>query len=128
MAWNPQSNALWTVVNERDMLGSDLAPDYLTMVDFGAFYGWPYTYWGGYVDKRVEERPDLQQYTRRPDYALGPHTASLGLAFGSLGGVPERRVHRPARLVEPRAGFGLQGRIRAVRRERLPIRARCVTC
>lgn len=85
MAWNPISGALWTVVNERDMLGSDLAPDYLTLVDFGAFYGWPYTYWGGYVDKRVEERPDLQQYTRRPDYALGPHTASLGLAFGSLG-------------------------------------------
>ncbi len=86
MAWNPVSGALWTVVNERDMLGSDLAPDYLTLVDFGAFYGWPYTYWGGFVDKRVEERPDLQQYTRRPDYALGPHTASLGLAFGSLGG------------------------------------------
>jgi glucose/arabinose dehydrogenase len=85
MAWEPKTNQLWTVVNERDMLGSDLAPDYLTMVDFGAFYGWPYTYWGGYVDKRVEERPDLQQYTRRPDYALGPHTASLGLTFGSLG-------------------------------------------
>ncbi|CAM3068444.1 L-sorbosone dehydrogenase [Sphingomonas antarctica] len=85
MAWNPVNGQLWTVVNERDMLGSDLAPDYLTMVDFGAFYGWPYTYWGGNVDKRVEERPDLQQYTRRPDYALGPHTASLGLAFGSLG-------------------------------------------
>jgi glucose/arabinose dehydrogenase len=85
MAWEPQSKALWTVVNERDMLGSDLAPDYLTLVDFGAFYGWPYTYWGGYPDTRVEARPDLQQYTRRPDYALGPHTASLGLAFGSLG-------------------------------------------
>jgi glucose/arabinose dehydrogenase len=86
MAWNPINGQLWTVVNERDMLGSDLAPDYLTMVDFGAFYGWPYTYWGGYVDKRVEERPDLQQYTRKPDYALGPHVAPLGLAFGSLGG------------------------------------------
>ena len=85
MAWNPINGQLWTVVNERDMLGSDLAPDYLTMVDFGAFYGWPYTYWGGYVDKRVEERPDLQQYTRKPDYALGPHVAPLGLAFGSLG-------------------------------------------
>ncbi|MBA3897085.1 MAG: sorbosone dehydrogenase family protein [Sphingomonadaceae bacterium] len=86
MAWEPHSQRLWTVVNERDMLGSDLAPDYLTVADFGAFYGWPYTYWGGYVDKRVEDqRPDLLQYTRRPDYALGPHTASLGLAFGSLG-------------------------------------------
>ncbi len=86
MAWEPMSKALWTVVNERDMLGSDLAPDYMTRVDFGAFYGWPYSYWGGYEDKRVEARPDLLQYTKRPDYALGPHTASLGLAFGSLGG------------------------------------------
>lgn len=85
MAWEPKSQALWTVVNERDMLGGDLAPDYMTRVDFGAFYGWPYSYWGGYEDKRVEARPDLLQYTKRPDYALGPHTASLGLAFGSLG-------------------------------------------
>jgi glucose/arabinose dehydrogenase len=86
MAWEPKSQALWTVVNERDMLGSDLAPDYMTRVEFGAFYGWPYSYWGGYADSRVEARPDLLQYTKRPDYALGPHTASLGLAFGSLGG------------------------------------------
>jgi glucose/arabinose dehydrogenase len=57
----------------------------MTRVEFGAFYGWPYSYWGGYEDKRVEPRPDLLQYTKRPDYALGPHTASLGLAFGSLG-------------------------------------------
>lgn len=86
MAWEPRSGRLWTVVNERDMLGSDLAPDYLTIVDFGAFYGWPYSYWGGYTDARVaDQRPDLLEYTRRPDYALGPHTASLGLAFGSLG-------------------------------------------
>ena len=85
MAWEPVSKALWTVVNERDMLGSDLAPDYMTRVEFGGFYGWPYSYWGGYEDKRVEPRPDLLQYTKRPDYALGPHTASLGLAFGSLG-------------------------------------------
>jgi len=85
MAWEPKSNALWTSVNERDMLGSDLAPDYMTRVDFGAFYGWPYSYWGGYEDSRVESRPDLLQYTKRPDYALGPHTASLGLAFGSVG-------------------------------------------
>lgn len=85
MAWEPKRQALWTVVNERDMLGGDLAPDYMTRVDFGAFYGWPYSYWGGYEDARVESRPDLLQYTKRPDYALGPHTASLGLAFGSLG-------------------------------------------
>jgi glucose/arabinose dehydrogenase len=85
MAWQPQNKTLWTVVNERDMLGSDLPPDYLTRVDFGAFYGWPYSYWNGYEDTRVEGRPDLLQYTHQPEYALGPHTASLGLAFGSLG-------------------------------------------
>jgi glucose/arabinose dehydrogenase len=85
LAWEPVSKGLWTAVNERDMLGSDLAPDYMTRVEFGGFYGWPYSYWGGYEDRRVEPRPDLLQYTKRPDYALGPHTASLGLAFGSLG-------------------------------------------
>ncbi|MFM9978468.1 MAG: PQQ-dependent sugar dehydrogenase [Sphingomonadaceae bacterium] len=85
MAWEPVRGNLWTVVNERDMLGSDLAPDYLARADFGGFYGWPYTYWGGYEDARVEQRPEMREYTKRPDYALGPHTASLGLAFGSLG-------------------------------------------
>jgi glucose/arabinose dehydrogenase len=82
MAYEPQSGELWTVVNERDMMGGDLAPDYLTRVEFGAFYGWPYSYWGGYVDHRVQpERPDLLEYTKRPDYALGPHVAALGLSF-----------------------------------------------
>jgi glucose/arabinose dehydrogenase len=85
MAWEPTRQQLWTVVNERDMLGSDLAPDYLARAEFGAFYGWPYSYWGGYQDSRVEPRPELLEYTKRPDFALGPHTASLGLAFGSLG-------------------------------------------
>jgi glucose/arabinose dehydrogenase len=84
MAFEPTRQMLWTVVNERDMLGSDSPPDYLTQVDFGGFYGWPWNYWGGYVDKRVTpERPDLREYTRRPDYALGPHTAPLGLAFAA---------------------------------------------
>lgn len=84
LAWEPVSGGLWTTVNERDMLGGDGPPDYMTRVDFGAFYGWPYSYWGGYVDKRVEpERPDLLEYTKRPDYALGAHTASLGLAFAT---------------------------------------------
>jgi glucose/arabinose dehydrogenase len=84
LAFEPKSGSLWTVVNERDMLGSDMPPDYLTMVDFGAFYGWPWSYWGGYVDKRVEPpRPDLLEYTKRPDYALGAHTAPLGLAFAT---------------------------------------------
>ncbi len=91
MAFEPHSGNLWTVVNERDMLGSDMPPDYLTQVDFGAFYGWPWNYWGGYVDKRVEpERPDLREYTKRPDFALGPHTAPLGLAFAADAKLGER--------------------------------------
>ena len=82
MALNPVSNRLWTVVNERDMLGSDLAPDYLTQVEFGDHFGWPWYYWGGYPDDRVEPaNPALQQYVKRPDYALGPHVAALGLTF-----------------------------------------------
>lgn len=82
MAIEPQTGALWTVVNERDMLGSDGPPDYLTRVQFGNYYGWPHSYWGGYVDARVEpKRPELREYAARPDYALGAHTASLGLAF-----------------------------------------------
>jgi glucose/arabinose dehydrogenase len=82
LAWEPQTGALWTVVNERDELGSDLVPDYLTQVAHGAFYGWPYSYFGDHVDARVEPpRPDLVQTARVPDYALGPHTASLGLVF-----------------------------------------------
>ncbi len=84
LAFEPTSKMLWTVVNERDGLGSDIVPDYLTSVDFGGFYGWPWYYWGGYIDKRVDGRDDMQQqYVERPDYALGAHTASLGLAFAS---------------------------------------------
>lgn len=84
MAWNPVTGALWAVVNERDGLGSDLVPDFLTRVEFGGFYGWPWNYWGGYEDKRVEPgRPELREYTHRPDYALGNHVAPLGLAFAT---------------------------------------------
>lgn len=84
LAWQPQTHALWTVVNERDELGSDLVPDYLTEVRAGAFYGWPYSYFGAHVDARVQPpRPELLATTRIPDYALGSHTASLGLAFAS---------------------------------------------
>lgn len=90
LAWEPNSDALWTVVNERDMLGSDLVPDYLTKVEVGLHFGWPWNYWGGYEDFRVEpRRQDLREYTRRPDYALGSHVAPLGLTFASnaaLGG------------------------------------------
>ena len=82
MAFEPTTGKLWTAVNERDELGSDLVPDYMTSVREGAFYGWPYSYFGNHVDKRVEPaRPDLVASAIVPDYALGPHTASLGLAF-----------------------------------------------
>jgi len=82
MAWNSGTGALWAVVNERDGLGADLVPDYLTRVEFGGFYGWPWNYWGGYEDRRVEpRRPELREYTHRPDYALGNHVAALGLSF-----------------------------------------------
>ena len=81
MAWEPQSGALWTAVNERDELGSDLVPDYMTSVRDGGFYGWPYSYYGQHVDTRVQPgRLDLVAKAIAPDYALGPHTASLGLA------------------------------------------------
>jgi glucose/arabinose dehydrogenase len=79
MAW--VGDTLWTVVNERDEIGSDLVPDYLTSVREGGFYGWPYSYFGANVDERVEPpRPDMVAKAIKPDYALGPHTASLGLA------------------------------------------------
>ncbi len=80
MAWEPESGALWVAVNERDELGSDLVPDYMTAVRDGAFYGWPYSYYGQHVDDRVKpQNPDLVARAVAPDYALGPHTASLGL-------------------------------------------------
>lgn len=88
MAWEPGSATLWTVVNERDEIGRDLVPDHLTSARDGGFYGWPYSYYGQHVDKRVKpQRPDLVAKAIAPDYALGPHTASLGLAF-SAGKVP----------------------------------------
>ena len=82
MSWQPQSGALWTAVNERDEIGSDLVPDYMTSVKDGGFYGWPYSYYGQHVDERVKPpRPDLVAKAIPPDYALGPHAASLGLVF-----------------------------------------------
>jgi glucose/arabinose dehydrogenase len=82
MAWEPQTGALWTVVNERDEIGSDLVPDYLTSVRDGGFYGWPYSYYGQTVDERVKPpRPDLVARAIVPDYALGAHVAALGLTF-----------------------------------------------
>ena len=89
MAWEPTTGALWTAVNERDELGSDLVPDYMTSVRDGGFYGWPYSYYGGHVDTRVEpQRPDLVATAVMPDYALGAHTAALGLATARGSSLP----------------------------------------
>jgi glucose/arabinose dehydrogenase len=84
LSWNPESGALWVVVNERDEIGSDLVPDYMTAVQDGAFYGWPYSYFGQIIDDRVEpQNMELVGRALRPDYALGSHTASLGLTFNT---------------------------------------------
>ena len=94
MAWMPSSRTLWAVVNERDEIGSDLVPDYLTSVRDGAFYGWPYSYYGQHVDVRVTPaRPDLVAIAIAPDYALGPHTASLGLTSSAGSTLPAPFVH-----------------------------------
>jgi glucose/arabinose dehydrogenase len=89
MAWEPASGVLWTVANERDELGNDLVPDYLTSVQDGAFYGWPYSYYGSHVDTRVEPpRPDLVAKAIAPDYALGAHVAALGLVSATDTALP----------------------------------------
>ena len=91
LAWHPQTGALWTVVNERDELGNNLVPDYLTSVRDGAFYGWPYSYFGANVDTRVQpQRPELVARAVAPDYALGSHVAALGLAFYDAPLLPQR--------------------------------------
>jgi glucose/arabinose dehydrogenase len=91
MAWDPDTNVLWVAVNERDELGSDLVPDYITSVRDGGFYGWPYSYFGAHVDERVKPaRPDLVAKAIVPDYALGAHTASLGLASSRGSTLPPR--------------------------------------
>lgn len=92
LAWEPGSGALWTVVNERDGLGDETPPDYLTSVRDGGFYGWPYCYWGQTVDDRVPQDAARVASAITPDYALGGHTASLGLCWvpsGTLPGFPE---------------------------------------
>ncbi|RUO97455.1 sorbosone dehydrogenase family protein [Hyphomicrobium sp.] len=95
MAFEPETKDLWTVVNERDELGDDLVPDYLTSVKDGAFYGWPFSYYGQHLDPRLtkEERPDLVAKAIAPDYAIGAHTASLGLTFSSDKSLPARFAH-----------------------------------
>jgi glucose/arabinose dehydrogenase len=95
LAWEPATGALWTVVNERDGLGDETPPDYLTSVVDGGFYGWPYCYWDRVVDVRVPQDPALVATARTPDYALGGHTASLGLCWhpaGTLPGYPDGMV------------------------------------
>ena len=92
LAWEPRTGALWTVVNERDGLGDETPPDYLTTVRDGGFYGWPYSYWGQTVDDRVPQDPAAVAKAITPDYALGGHTASLGLCWlpaGTLAGFPD---------------------------------------
>ena len=91
MNWEPESGAMWTVVNERDEIGPNLVPDYLTSVKDGAFYGWPYSYYGQHVDPRVmPQRPDLVAQAIPPDYALSSHVAPLGLAFAKDSSLPEK--------------------------------------
>lgn len=89
LAWEPTSGALWTAVNERDEIGSDLVPDYITSVKDGGFYGWPFSYYGQHVDVRVKpQNLDLVAKAIAPDYAVGPHTASLGLTFAEGNRLP----------------------------------------
>ena len=91
LSWEPESGALWAVVNERDELGPNLVPDYLTSVQDGAFYGWPYSYYGQHLDPRVEpQRPDLVAKAIPPDYALSSHVAPLGLVFDTGDGLPQK--------------------------------------
>ncbi|HEU4428004.1 MAG TPA: sorbosone dehydrogenase family protein [Myxococcota bacterium] len=91
LAFEPRTGALWTTVNERDEIGSDLVPDYLTHLERAGFYGWPYSYYGQHVDERVQpQRPELVAKALVPDYALGAHTAALGLAFNTMDCFPQR--------------------------------------
>jgi glucose/arabinose dehydrogenase len=89
LAWEPQTGVLWTVVNERDGLGDETPPDYLTSVRDGGFYGWPYCYWGQIVDERVPQDAAMVAKAITPDYALGGHTASLGLCWLPAGTLPD---------------------------------------
>lgn len=119
MAWEPTAGTLWAVVNERDELGSDLVPDYLTAVREGAFYGWPYSYYGAHVDARVQPpSPGLVATAVVPDYALGPHTAPAGAGRchrqHAAAGAARGHVRRPARLLEPAAAQRLPGGLRAL--------------
>ena len=122
LAWEPTTGVLWTVVNERDGLGDETPPDYLTSVQDGGFYGWPYCYWGQTVDDRVTQDPAMVAKAITPDYALGGHTASLGLCWvpaGTLPGFPRGHGDRAAWLLEPQQAQRLQAGVHPVR-ERPP--------
>jgi len=121
LAWQPDSGALWTTVNERDFLGSDLVPDYMTSLKDGGFYGWPYSYFGQHLDPRPEpQRPDLVAKGNRPGlrarraYRIARPCLLPGQA--PAGTFCRRRLHRPARVLEPQTAERLQGHFRAVRR------------
>jgi glucose/arabinose dehydrogenase len=89
LAFEPTTGKLWAVANERDEIGPDLVPDYLSSVQENGFYGWPYSYWGQHVDIRVQpQRPDLVAQTIRPDYALASHVAPLGMMFSQTNSLP----------------------------------------
>ena len=121
LTFEPQTGALWAVVNERDELGPDLVPDYMTSVKDGAFYGWPYSYYGQHVDPRVQpQRPDLVAKAIAPDYALSSHVAPLGPAFYTGDSFPPH--YRGGAFVGEHGSWNrtsvqrLQGRLRAVQR------------
>ncbi len=114
LAWQPDTGKLWVAVNERDEIGSDLVPDYMTALVPGGFYGWPWSWYGGHVDARVQPpRPDLVARAIKPDYALGPHTASLGWRSQ----LPTKRLGRPMPMVPLSASTarGTASRRRAIR-------------
>jgi glucose/arabinose dehydrogenase len=91
LGWEPQTGKLWAIANERDEIGADLVPDYLTSVQDGGFYGWPYSYYGQHVDRRVQpQRPDLVAKALVPDYSIGSHVAPLGLWFSQKNALPEK--------------------------------------
>jgi glucose/arabinose dehydrogenase len=108
MAWEPTTGALWAAVNERDGLGDDLPPDYVTRVREGAFYGWPYAYWGAHEDPRqAGRRPDLVRRSTVPDFATGAHTATINLAFAPARGLPPR--YRGGLFVAQRGSWNRSG-------------------
>src|ERR1700754_1642734 len=91
LQWDPQTRKLWAIVNERDEIGADLVPDYMTAVQEGAFYGWPYSYFGQHVDNRVmPQRPDMVAKAIKPDYAIGSHVAPLGFLISQTNALPAK--------------------------------------